>query len=150
MKVSFYQNTSENYRIDKSLIGKYTESCTLKDGCSIENPEILIANANNMSDCNYMYIPDFNRYYFITDIVSVRDGLWLISGHVDVLMSFKNEIKACSATFKRQENLFNLYLDDPEFHTYNNAQIVTKVFSGGSGLTKSMKYVLAVAGKGGA
>lgn len=146
MEVSFYQNTSENYRIDKSLIGKYTESCTLKDGCSIENPEILIANANNMSDCNYMYIPDFNRYYFVTDIVSVRDGLWLISGHVDVLMSFKNEIKACTATFKRQENLFNLYLDDPEFRTYNNSEIVTKVLSGGDGLTKNMNYILVTAG----
>lgn len=150
MQISFYQNTSENYRINKTLIGKYTESCTLKDGCSVENPVVLIANANNMTDCNYMYIPDFNRYYFITDIVSVRDGLWEISAHVDVLMTYANEIKACSATFKRQENLFNLYLDDPEFHTYNNAQIVTKVFSGGSGLNKSMKYVLAVAGKGGA
>lgn len=146
MQVSFYQNTSENYRIDKSLIGKYTESCTLKDGCSVENPEILIANANNMSDCNYMYIPDFNRYYFITDIVSVRDGLWLISGHVDVLMSFKNEIRGCTATFKRQENLFNLYLDDPEFKTYNNAQIVTKVLTGGGGLTKNMNYILVTAG----
>lgn len=147
MEVSFYQNTSENYRIDKSLIGKYTESCTLKDGCSIENPEILIANANNMADCNYMHIPDFNRFYFITDIVSVRDGLWLISGHVDVLMSFKNEIKACTATFKRQEHLFNMYLDDPEFKTYNKSEIVTKLFYGASTpLNKDMKYVLVVAG----
>lgn len=145
MEVSFYQNTSENYRITKSLISKYTESCTLKDGCSIENPVILIANANNMADCNYMYIPEFNRYYFITDIVSVRNGLWEISGHVDVLMTYANEIKACQATFKRQEHLFNLYLDDPEFKTYNNTDIVTKLFTG-SEFSKSMQYILVTAG----
>lgn len=146
MQVSLYQNISENYRITKSLIGKYTESCTLKDECSIENPVLLISNANNLTDCNYMYIPDFGRYYFITDIVSVRNGLWEISGHVDVLMTYANEIKACQATFKRQEHLFNMYLDDPEFKTYNNADIVTKLFSGGEGLTKNMEYILVVAG----
>ena len=144
MQISLYQNTSENYRIDKTLTGVMSADCTLKDGCSIENP-ILLLSAGNLTECNYLYIADFNRYYFITDVVSVRNGLWEISAHVDVLMSFKDEIKACTATFKRQENLFNMYLDDPEFKTYNKSQIVTKVFSGGA-LTKNMEYVLVVAG----
>lgn len=146
VSVALYQNNSENYRLDKSLTAKYSESCILKDGCSIESPVLLITNYNNMSDCNYMYIDDFNRYYFIEDIISVRDGLWEIHAHVDVLMTYSAEIKACTATFKRQENLFNLYLDDPEFKTYNNSEIVTKVLSGGSGLTKSMNYILVTAG----
>lgn len=146
VSVALYQNNSENYRLDKSLTAKYSESCILKDGCSIESPVLLITNYNNISDCNYMYIDDFNRYYFIEDIISVRDGLWEIHAHVDVLMTYSTEIKACTATFKRQENLFNLYLDDPEFKTYNNSEIVTKVLSGGSGLTKSMNYILVTAG----
>lgn len=145
MQVSLYQNVSENYRIDKSITGIFDADCTLKDGCSIENP-VLLLSAGNLTGCNYLYIPDFNRYYFITDIVSVRNGLWEISAHVDVLMSFKDEIKACSATFKRQEHLFNMYLDDPEFRTYNKSDIVTKRFSGGSGMNKNLSYILVVAG----
>lgn len=147
VSVALYQNNSENYRIDKSLTAKYSESCTLKDGCSVENPILLIANTNNLTDCNYLYISEFNRYYFITDIVSVRNGLWEIHAHVDVLMTYSSQIKACTGICKRQEQLFNLYLDDPEFKTYNNSQIVTKVFSGGN-LTKNMSYVLVVAGGG--
>ena len=146
VSVALYQNNSENYRLDKSLTAKYAESCTLKDGYSIVSPVLLITNANNLSDCNYMYISDFGRYYFIEDIISIRDGLWEIHAHVDVLMTYNTQIKACTATFKRQENLFNLYLDDPEFKTYNNSEIVTKVLSGGSGLTKSMNYILVTAG----
>ena len=145
MNVTLYQNQSENYRLDKTLTTKQTLSCVLKDGCSVENPSLLITYAGNITDCNYMYISDFGRYYFITDIVSVKNGLWELSGHVDVLMSYKTEIKACTATFKRQEKLFNLYLDDPEFKTYNKSQIVTKAFSG-SDFNKNMNYVLVVAG----
>ena len=92
-----------------------------------------------------MYISDFGRYYFIEDIISVRDGLWEIHAHVDVLMTYSAQIKACSATFKRQEHLFNLYLDDPEFKTYNNSEIVTKLFTG-SEFSKSMQYILVTAG----
>lgn len=144
ISVTFYQNNSEPYRIGKNLTTKHSESCILKDGASVENPVILISNSN-MTDCNYMYIPDFGRYYFINDIVSVRQGLWEIHAHVDVLETYKTQIKACSATFKRQENLFNMDLDDPEFKVYNNLDCVTKVFSGGS-LNKNMSYVLVTAG----
>ena len=150
VSVALYQNNSENYRIDKSLTAKYAESCTLKDGCSVENPVLLITNYNNITDCNYLYIDDFGRYYFIEDIISIRDGLWEVHAHVDVLMTYSTQIKACTATFKRQEHLFNMYLDDPEFKTYNKSQIVTKIFYGGDALNKNMDYVLVTAGGGGA
>lgn len=143
--VAFYQNNSEPYRIGKNLTAKYAESCLLKDGTSVENPVILITNYNNLTDCNYMYIDEFHRYYFIGDIISVRQGLWEVHAHVDVLETYKDQIKACSATFKRQEHLFNLYLDDPEFKTYNNSEIVTKLFTG-SEFSKSMQYILVTAG----
>ena len=144
MDVVLYKNSSENYRIDKTIVSQGTYSCTLKDGCSVENPSILLASGN-ISDINYMYISDFGRYYYINEIASVRQGLWEIHAHVDVLMSYKTEIKACSATLKRQENLFNMYLDDPEFRTYNKSEIVTKLFTGG-GLSKNLSYILVVAG----
>lgn len=145
LTVNFYTNNSENYRVDKSLTARLAESCILKDGTSVENPVILLTNYNDIHDFNYMYIDEWERYYFITDIVSVRNGLWEIHAHVDVLMSFSQQIRECTATCKRQENLFNMYLDDPEFKTYNKSQVVTKVFSG-TGLQKNMDYVLVVAG----
>lgn len=41
----------------------------------------------------YAYIPDFGRYYFITDVVH-DSGQWVLSLVVDVLASFKSQIGA--------------------------------------------------------
>ena len=145
LTVNFYTNSSENYRVDKTITLQATADCLLKEATSVENPVIIINSGSNISGFNYMYIQDFGRYYFITDIVSVRNGVWEVSGHVDVLMTYRSGIKACQATCKRQENLFNMYLDDPEFKTYNNADIVTKALTGGA-LNKNMSYILVTAG----
>lgn len=146
MQVQIGTTPDETYKVDKTFTASGTYECVLKDGTSVENP-VLLLNTSNISGCNYMYISDFGRYYFINDVVSVRNGLWEVHGHVDVLKTYSSGIKGCTATLKRQENLFNMYLDDPEFKTYNKSDIVTKLFSGGSGtLTKDMKYILVVAG----
>lgn len=152
MEINLYENSSENYVVSKNItIKKSLQNCVLKDNTSVENPVILVRNTANISSYNYMYIPDFHRYYYIEEIVSVQNGLWELHGHVDVLQTYGNAIKGLTATCKRQENLFNMYLDDPEFKTYNEAQIVTKIFTGGNGLSKKMNYILVVAGaEGGA
>ena len=120
MLVELFTNTSENYRIDKSIQSQGTYDCILKNGCSIENPIIQIT-APSLVGINYMRIQAFGRYYYINDIVSLRNNMWEISAHVDVLMSYANEIKACQATFKRQENLFNMVLSPKD--TWNILKI---------------------------
>lgn len=47
---------------------------------------------DNPTAYNYCYIPDFDRYYFISNITSVRTNLWRIDCSVDVLMSYQAEI----------------------------------------------------------
>ena len=84
MNVQLCTTADPNYKVDKSVTVQLSLSCTLKDETSVENPTILVATSANISGYNYMYIQEFGRYYFITDIVSVRDGLWAVSGHVDV------------------------------------------------------------------
>lgn len=147
MEINLYENSSENYVVSKNIVMKQSmQNCVLKDNTSVENPVILVRNTSNISSYNYMYIPDFHRYYYIEEIVSVQNGLWELHGHVDVLQTYGNAIKQLQATCRRQENLYNVYLDDPEFKTYNNADISTKIFTGGSGMSKNMNYILVVAG----
>lgn len=113
MNVYLYHNSSDINVVDKSLSSALSVSGTLKENCSVTDPTILI-NAGNISTVNYMHIPEFDRYYYITNIVSVRNGLWAVSGHVDVLMSYKSQIRARSAILSRtaNQNYANLYLDD--------------------------------------
>ena len=92
-----------------------------------------------------MYISEFSRYYFIDDIVSIHNNVWDVSGHVDVLETYKSAILNQSGVIRRQQNLYNLYLDDPEFKTYNYEQIQTLKFAANS-FNKALNYVLTVNG----
>ena len=145
-QIVLYKNNSEDYALTKSLSAQITfDNCVFKDDSSVENPNVVISTGTDITEYNYMYIVDLHRYYFIREIGVVRAGVYYIRGHVDVLSTYASEIKACSAIIARQENLYNMYLDDPEFKTLNKSQVVTKRFSSG-GFTKNMSYILVVAG----
>ena len=110
MTITLYTNYSEENKIGKSLSSGTVVSGTLREETSIMTPTVEIAVASISS--NYAYITDFGRYYFITDIVSVRNGLWRVSFKCDVLETYKSQILENEATLARQENLHNLYLKD--------------------------------------
>ena len=145
--VKLCHNSSPAEKIGKSLdSGLDITGCTLKEATSILKPVVRVRTSDSsIHTYNYMYIAEFERYYFIDDIVSVNNNVWDISGHVDVLETFKNGILDQSAVIRRQQNRFNLYLDDPDFMTYNDDLIQTKKFSAG-GFNKVLNYVLVVNG----
>ena len=94
--INLYNNSSEPEVVDKSLSLQTSLQGQLKDNTSIITPSILM-NINSIPTANYMYIPDFHRYYYITNIESVRNGLIQISAKCDVLMTYKSGIRACNA-----------------------------------------------------
>lgn len=137
-------NNSEKNKLDKDIIDIIALNGVLKNETSIINPVILIEG--NLSDfifCNYMTIPVFNRKYFITNIRSIRTNLFEISAHVDVLSSFSAQIRSNTAIVHRQENRWNLYLNDGTFRTYQNPMVLTREFPNGF---TTQEFVLAVAG----
>lgn len=140
-------NKSETERVSKELDTICEMSGSLKDGTSIIDPVILVqakpATVQQIVSSNYLYIPDFGRYYFVNNISSIRTNLWELTCHVDVLQTYVEEIKLQSAIIQRQENTWNLYLNDGSFKVYQNPMVLTRPFP--SGFT-SNEFVLAVAG----
>lgn len=137
-------NTSEKEALDKevNLIGTLTGS--LKEETSIIDPVITFAGDLSLyANCNYMTIDAFHRSYFITNIRSIRNGLFEITGHVDVLSTYKSYIRANNAIIKKQALNWNLYLNDGTFKVYQTRNIVTKLFPNSF---SHHTYVLAVAG----
>lgn len=144
MNVTLQINTSDKIRVDKDITDVITFSGTLKNATSIIDPVILFeGDLTDYMTCNYMTIPIFNRSYFVTNLKAVRRNLFEISGHVDVLSSFAAGIRGNTAIIKRQENNWNLYLNDGSFRTYQNPMVLTKEFP--SGFT-TQEFVLSVAG----
>ena len=68
-----------------------TIDVNLKSGTSFISPTFLL----NISGAPaYNYVEYEGRYYFVTDIVSVRNDLWEIHCEVDALATYKTEIVA--------------------------------------------------------
>lgn len=142
--IKLQRNDSEKNRVTKSITDIVTLSGSLREATSIIDPVIKVsANLADIADCNYLTIDAFNRSYFVTNMRTVVSGIIEISCHVDVLSSFADEIKDCTAILRRSESVWNLYLNDGSFRVYQNPTIVTVPFP--TGFT-TQQYILAVAG----
>lgn len=144
MNITLYVNHSEKNKIDKNLTNDFSLSGSLRDATNIVNPVILI-EINEISNYNYCYISDFKRYYFITDITVIRTGLFAISLMVDVLESFKTDIKNLSVILLNTQNVgLNNYLPSQVFR--NNVKSKTDIINFPSGLNNSGEFILITAG----
>lgn len=129
MNISFGVTTSEKRQLDKTVSYSVNLSGTLRNETNVVNPTILVeANVSTLAACNYMSIPTFGRFYFITDIRSITDKLCEVSGHCDVLSTYKAGIRANNAIVGRSatKGNWNLYLNDPMLKVTNKSNIITK------------------------
>lgn len=137
-------NNSEENRVTKTIPEVVTVIGELKENTSIYNPSILIeGDLTSIKGVNYAYIPQFDRYYFITDITSVRHNLIRLDMRCDVLMSFKDDILNSNAIVSRNETKYNLLLNDGVFRVYQDRIIWQKDFPQGF---SNSEFVLAVSG----
>lgn len=138
------RSNSEKNRLTKDTETIMTVSGFLREGTSIIDPVIKIeCDISDVVGCNYLSIPIFGRKYFVNDIRSIRNRLFEFSCHVDVLSTYADAIRENTGIIKRQENEWNLYLNDGTLKVYQNPNVLTRAFP--SGFT-TQEFVLAVAG----
>lgn len=138
-----YTNDPVN-RIDKTITNKTVISGTLKHESDIRNPVIKINHEDKTF--NYVYIPGFNRYYYVDEIRSIRTGLLEVSLRTDVLMTFASQIIDTDLMIDRTGELSeaNLYIDDDSQVVEN--RIVTKVYEFANGFEQNGEFILITAG----
>lgn len=139
-------NPTDNEHLDKDLQTVHDLRGYFRDGCSVEDPVVLLAiDPADLAGVNYFTIPALRRGYFLTGQTVVRTGLVEISGHVDVLSSFATEIRQQRAIVRRAQSpdAYNLYLNDGSLKSYQNPYILTELFPNGF---IGNSFVLSVAG----
>lgn len=122
---------SEHRALNKNISWIGSIPGTLRESTSIINPDILFeGDISSIANANYMSIPEFgNRSYFIDNIESVRNNLYRIKAHVDVLETYKDQIKNCRGVVGRNANDYNRYLVDSKIASPNTRDIKTTKFS---------------------
>lgn len=104
MQLTYWLNFSKrkNSTLTPSSEGT-TINVELKRETSISNPTFLISgDVGNYVGLNYVYC--LGRYYFVSDITSVRNDLFTIIGIIDVLATYKSQIGAYNCFVERASN----------------------------------------------
>ena len=122
--INLYKNSAEPNKVDKtaelSTVG--TISGVLRQECSLINPEIII-QYDKPPDFNYCYIENFGRYYYVENIVSMRQNLWRVRLRCDVLMTYKTQILNLTARIARQQYTYSYRQIDSEIPFTNDPEI---------------------------
>lgn len=145
MNIQFYYNQSDERTINKQLISGISIEGVLRNESSVINPSILLELSAPIS-YNYCYIPVWQRYYFVKNVTSVRNNLYMVDLQVDVLMSFRNDISNYKIVINKQTEIANSdeYIDDNSLVA--NSIHFTRIINFTRGFNDSPEYILITAG----
>lgn len=142
MLVQLYVNKSNNNVLNKDITLLKEIECQIKEPCSIEKP-ILIVKDFPFS-CNYVFIENLNRYYYVNDITMLNNGISQVTFNEDFLMSNKENLLNVNALCLRNENASLTYqLDD---NLPISTEILTECYQFTNGFSDKLQYVLTVLG----
>ena len=148
MTVTFY-SVSDDARVLNKTLGTAVKSLLnveIWGECSVMDPVLKVVYDSSLLGCNYCYISEWSRYYYIEGYDVSQGREMYIRMHEDVLMSNATAIGELECTIVRtaKTGKANLYLDDGKFKVLNYPRIQTKAFP--NGLSKTQNYVLTIAG----
>lgn len=122
MIITLYKNSSNNKTINKILSADKNIEGILRNDTNIEYPSLILKGI--YTEFNYCYIPIFQRYYFIENII-IHGNTTIIECSIDVLTTYKEDILNSYALLNQASNYnpyFNggyHYEEKTEFRKYN-------------------------------
>lgn len=135
-----YQGNDNVINKDKTEIVRY--SIRMKGNTSLTNPIVPIHSDYDLINfnVNYCYISEFNRYYFVDDIVPYPNKIYRLTLRVDVLESYKDDILNSSSQIRvagEMDYSSNVSLDSRQ-------QI--DIYKGSNEFDEAFDYVLVALG----
>ena len=109
---TLYTNSSNPNVINKSITSLGDFSCDFKSMIDVETPEVYVAAGAAYDQANYMYIPEFGRYYYCKARVGTGNTI-TFECESDPLMSFKSGILSSPAVIAKNPWKYDKYISDP-------------------------------------
>lgn len=95
-----------------SIIINDGASSLLSPSVRVPTNQTGLPTGTRIFDYNYIYIPDFSRYYYVSNWIYNADGTWSATCTVDMLASWKTEIQATPGYIGRSQSYRNPYAMD--------------------------------------
>lgn len=153
--VKVYKFKCENICVNKADDWSLLDTIAVKwldDEIDVLHPTIRIVPTTNLTkskilkEGNYVYIPDFDRYYYVKNVKALKGNMLEMELSVDACMSWLTNLRNQQCVVDRQEAEWNTYLNDEYMRVYNTPYTVVKEFPSGF---NTSNFILAVAGGGG-
>lgn len=134
MNIKLYNMTSDKIVVPKSKQEKFDLSGDLIEETDIINPSIRIYKRDDyITKCNYAYITEFGRYYYIDNIIIENNEIIRLDLSIDTLETYWENIKKIDMHITRSENEYNMYLTDPLMMVTSRTNKQVKLFRAPSG-----------------
>lgn len=140
------KNSSPANQINKSVTLVSSLSGDFRDSVNVMTPVVRIERSSPIG-FNYLYIGEFERWYFVNKVEVVRTGILDLYLSEDVLESFSTEIKKNKAIISNNANAYNVYLNDNQLIHTQRDLYWRKEFPKGFYENDSYEWVLLIAGK---
>lgn len=128
-------------KLNKTMSDVVTYTCTVKrestvspylgsthmEGINVMTPQVCLKAGDDIFTKNFAYIPNFHRYYFVQKIEIAPNGICTIDLSEDVLMSWRDDIKACEVQLARSADFRNYYLYDNRLPITQQTIVTTKI-----------------------
>ena len=111
-----YFNKSDKRVVDKTIT-QVSNNIDIQfiDDSSVVDPVLKMKVTSGILNCNYLWLEDLHRYYYVNDW-TLSNGYVIAKCHVDVLMTYKTEIREIKCVVRRNEyyDRCNLYQNDDQ------------------------------------
>lgn len=113
MIATFYTCNDDPRKVDKTLSQMKSKPVAIYNACDIITPTLYLDYDSELLNCNYMYLDEWETYYFIRNY-SVDNGKRMyINAELDECYTYRDQIKACAGTAIRNESVGINYVPDP-------------------------------------
>ena len=145
MEIKLYKTSSPRKKLVKDLTDGITLVGTLRAQSSVMSPTFTVQDIAVIG-CNYCYIPDFGRYYYINGINALRANLFELSLGIDVLMTYAEAIRSNAAIIDKAQwqGTAYKYINDGSWVNTNRMNQEVVSFSGG--FNDNGEFILITAG----
>lgn len=153
MQLTYYNNKSDKRYLSKNIVQiaapeGHSNPVTIQlvEDTDIVHPTFKMADVDVYFTANYCYVDSLRRYYYI-DKIRTSKGFAYLDCTVDVLMTYKDQIKAQEAVVSRQRDNYNKYQVDDRITLLNYECVKTISFPTNKGFdAKTQQFVLCTIG----
>lgn len=143
----------DNRVVAKTFQQHETINATIKQPFDLLKPTFILSYFKNITNRNYLYCVDYDRYYYIDSFTFISGGRMEINCHIDILKTYQSSINnMTNIHVVRNENIGKNIITDNKLPLKPTidikiAQIDNDILMSDVATENDYCYILAVAGR---